>query len=172
MASSTGQTVQTFSASFPTGAIFASPAGVTPTAYDGHATAQQNVWKSDRESKLSHVRQRVKNFSTTQCITIHCPVHLLKCALLQPFPVPSSPIVPTNTSTSWDYDTNHCHQHPPPSMPYWDCVSTNIPTPQYDLPGLQYDPLQPTSVTLCALLDCCMTNCHQHTHHPVALLGL
>ena len=55
-------TVQTFSASFPTGAIFASPAGVTPTAYDGHATAQQNVWKSDRESELSHVELSVRNW--------------------------------------------------------------------------------------------------------------
>ena len=44
---SSGQTVQTFFAGFLTGAVFASPAGVTPTAYDGHATAHYTVGKSD-----------------------------------------------------------------------------------------------------------------------------
>ena len=44
--SSTGQTVRTFFASFLAGAVFASPAGVSPAAYDGHATAHKT--KSER----------------------------------------------------------------------------------------------------------------------------
>ena len=51
--SSMDQIAQTFSASFPTGAIFASPTAVTPTAYNGDVRAQQTVWKSDMQSELS-----------------------------------------------------------------------------------------------------------------------
>ena len=55
------QAVQTSSAGFPTGAVFAPPAGVTPTAYNGRATAHKimylnDVGKSRRSSKeSSHV---------------------------------------------------------------------------------------------------------------------
>ena len=122
--------------------------------------------------------------STTQCITAHCPVRLLRCALLPLFPAPSSPIVPYDLpqpahlplGTAVQTTATNIHN---PVCPTRTAVSTNLHTPQYDLPGLQYDLLQPTSATPCSLLGLLydllqptyappsMTYCNQPTHHPV-----
>ena len=95
--------------------------------------------------------------STTQCISTHCPVRLLKCALLQPFPAPSSPIIqydlaqPIHPPVGTVVRTTATNIHHPVCLT-GTAISPNIHTPQYDLPGLQYDPLQPTSATPYALL--------------------
>ena len=134
--------------------------------------------------------------STTQCITARCPVRLLRCALLPLFPAPSSPIVPYDLpqpmhlllGTAVRTTATNIHHL---VCPTGTAVSTNLHTPQYDLLGLQYNLLQPTSATLCALpgllysplppthipssmlyWDCSMTYCyHLHTTQR-DLLGL
>ena len=50
--------VQTFSASFLTSAVLASPAGITPTAYNGHAIAhKKGSERPVKSQKLSFSRQ-------------------------------------------------------------------------------------------------------------------